>query len=56
MLTDAGLGDAELGSNDRHNFSRGVLALGQQLQNTAANRITQDVESVHQDSNGGSPE
>jgi hypothetical protein len=50
VLGHGGLGDAELGADDRGDRSRGLLALGQQLEDPAPDRVAEDVERVH-DSN-----
>lgn len=48
LLRHRGLGDAELLRDHLHDLARGVLAEGQELQDATPNRITQDVEGVHQ--------
>ena len=43
---DAGLGDAELALDDRADRARGLLAVGEQLEDAAADGIAEDVEGV----------
>lgn len=47
MLGHRGLGDAELALHDRGHLARGALAVGKELQDPAADRVTEDVEGMH---------
>ena len=47
MLGDRGLGDAELLLHDRGDLAGRLLAVGEQLQDAAADRVAEDVEGVH---------
>jgi hypothetical protein len=47
VLRDARLGDPELVLDDRGDGTRRLLAVGQQLQDPAPDRIAEDVERVH---------
>src|SRR5258705_3883355 len=55
VLRNRRLRDAELALDDRDDVARALLAARQQLQNPAANRIAEDIESVHQPPFGGAP-
>lgn len=47
MLGDCRLGDAELALDHQADGARGLLSVGQQLQDPAAHRVPKDVERVH---------
>jgi hypothetical protein len=47
VLRDRGLGDPELGLHDRAERPRRLLAIGEQLEDAAADGIAQNVEGVH---------
>ena len=47
VLRDGRLRDAELGLDDRGDRPRGQLAVGEQLEDPAADRVAEDVERVH---------
>ena len=48
MLRDGRLRDPELAAYDRDDLARRVLAVGEELQDPAADRVAQDVERMHQ--------
>ena len=45
----SGPGDPELTRDDRGDLAGGLLALGEQFQDPAPDRVPQDVERVHRD-------
>ena len=47
VLRDGRLRDPELGLDDRRDRARGQLAVGEQLEDPAADRVSEDVERVH---------
>src|SRR4029453_7955099 len=47
LLGDRRLGDPELGADGRGDGAGGLLAVGQQLQDAAPDRVAQDIERVH---------
>jgi hypothetical protein len=47
VLGDGRLGDPELLLDDSPDFAGGLLTLGQQLEDAAPDRITENVEGVH---------
>src|SRR5882672_1843584 len=55
VLRDRRLRDTELALDDGDDVARALLAARQQLQNPAANRVAEDIESVHQPSFAGAP-
>ncbi|GAA1935096.1 hypothetical protein GCM10009775_28760 [Microbacterium aoyamense] len=48
MVRDGGLADAELGPHDIGELPRGSVSLREELDEAAADRIAEDVESVHE--------
>lgn len=47
MLRDSRLGQGELGPDHVRDRARGLLTVGEQLQNAPAHRVAEDVERVH---------
>jgi len=47
MLRHARLGDAELSLHDRRDRTRGLLAIGEELEDAPADRVAEDVERMH---------
>ena len=47
VLRDSRLRDAELRLHDRGDVPRGDLAIGEELEDPASDRVTEDVERVH---------
>jgi hypothetical protein len=47
VLGDRRLGDPELGADDRGDHTGGLLAISQQFQDAAPDRVAQDIELVH---------
>lgn len=47
VLGDGGLADAELVGNHRRHRPGGLLPVGEQFQNAAADRIAEDIKRVH---------
>jgi hypothetical protein len=47
VLRHGGLGDAELAPDHRRDRPRGLLAVGEQLEDPAADGVAEDVERVH---------
>jgi hypothetical protein len=47
MLRDSGLADRELVSDDGTDGTRGHLTVGEQFEDSAPHRVTEDVERVH---------
>jgi hypothetical protein len=49
VLGDRWLRDTEFGADDRSDGACGLLAISQQLQDAAPDRVTWDIECVHVD-------
>jgi hypothetical protein len=48
LVRDRGLGGAELAGDDVYDLTRGVLAIGEELEDATPHRIPEDIERVHQ--------
>ena len=55
MLGDGGLGDAELAPDDVGDGAGEVLFTGEQLEDSSADGVAEDVKGVHQAGASGSP-